>query len=107
MKPILAATTLFALVAASYGAHAQMGAGDVAKGHQFAQQICSECHTVEKGPLPSPNGQAPNFETIAKTPEMTAIALTAVLRTPHRNMPNIIIANEDIRNVVAYVLSLQ
>ena len=106
MKPILAATTLFALVAASYGAHAQM-AGDVSKGHQFGQQICSECHTVEKGQRPSPNGQAPNFETIAKTPGMTAIALTAVLRTPHRNMPNIIIADEDLRNVAAYILSLQ
>ena len=103
MKPFLAVTTLFALVAASYGVHAQM-AGDVAKGHQFAQQICSECHTVEKGQRPSPNGQAPNFETIAKTP---AIALTAVLRTPHRNMPNIIIADEDLRNVAAYILSLQ
>jgi len=105
MKPILAATIL-ALVAAPWGAHAQT-AGDAAKGHEYVQQICSECHTIEKGRRPSPNGQAPNFETIAKTPGMTAIALTAVLRTPHRNMPNIIIANEDIRNVVAYVLSLQ
>ena len=105
MKPILAATIL-ALVAAPCGAHAQT-AGDAAKGHEYVQQICSECHTIEKGRRPSPNGQAPNFETIAKTPGMMAIALTAVLRTPHRNMPNIIIANEDIRNVVAYVLSLQ
>lgn len=105
MKPILAATIL-ALVAAPCGAHAQT-AGDAAKGHEYVQQVCSECHTIEKGRRPSPNGQAPNFETIAKTPGMTAIALTAVLRTPHRNMPNIIIANEDIRNVVAYVLSLQ
>ena len=105
MKPILAATIL-ALVAAPCGARAQT-AGDAAKGHEYVQQICSECHTIEKGGRPSPNGQAPNFETIAKTPGMTAIALTAVLRTPHRNMPNIIIANEDIRNVVAYVLSLQ
>ena len=105
MKPILAATIL-ALVAAPCGAHAQT-AGDAAKGHEYVQQICSECHAIEKGRRPSPNGQAPNFETIAKTPGMTAIALTAVLRTPHRNMPNIIIANEDIRNVVAYVLSLQ
>ena len=106
MKPILAAMTVAALVAPPCGAHAQT-AGDAAQGHQFAQQICSECHTVEKGHRPSPNGQAPNFETIAKTPGMTAIALIAVLRTPHRNMPNIIIADDDLRNVVAYVLSLQ
>jgi mono/diheme cytochrome c family protein len=106
MKPILAATTLFAIAAASCGAHAQ-AAGDAAKGHQYVQQICSECHTVEKGQLPSPNGQTPTFETVAKTPGMTAIALTAVLRTPNRNMPNIIIADDDLRNVVAYDLSLQ
>ena len=106
MKPILAAVTLVALVAAPCGAHAQP-AGDAAKGHEFVQQICSECHTIEKGRRPSPNGQAPNFETIAKTPGMTAIALTAVLRTPHRNMPNIVIANDDLRDVAAYVMSLQ
>jgi hypothetical protein len=38
---------------------------------------------------------------------MTPIALTVVLRTPHRNMTNIIIADDNLRNVVAYVLSLQ
>ncbi len=106
MKPILAAVTLIALATAPCGAHAQP-AGDAAKGHEYVQQICSECHTIEKGQRPSPNGQAPNFETIAKTPGMTAIALTAVLRTPHRNMPNIVIANDDLMDVAAYVMSLQ
>src|SRR5215813_13775599 len=104
MKSFLAATALVTFVAAPACAQAP---GDPVKGHQFAQQICSECHNIERGQRPSPNGQAPNFETIARTPGMTAIALTAVLRTPHRNMPNIIIADEDLRNVAAYVLSLQ
>jgi hypothetical protein len=62
---------------------------------------------LRAGDRPLPNGQAPNFETIAKTPGMTAIALTAALRTPHRTMPNVIVADDDLRNVVAYVLSLQ
>jgi mono/diheme cytochrome c family protein len=106
MNPILAAMTLVVLVASPCGAHAQT-AGDPTKGHQFVQQICSECHNTEKGQRPSPNGQAPNFETIARTPGMTAIALTAALRTPHRTMPNVIVADDDLRNVVAYVLSLQ
>jgi mono/diheme cytochrome c family protein len=86
---------------------ARSGAGDAAKGHAFAQQICTECHNIEKGQRPSPNGLAPNFETIAKTPGLTAIALTAALRTSHRTMPNIIIPDDDLRDVVAYVLSLQ
>jgi cytochrome c2 len=67
MKAILAAMTISALVAAPCVAHAQM-AGDRAKGHEYVQQICSECHTIEKGRRPSPNGLAPNFETVAKTP---------------------------------------
>jgi mono/diheme cytochrome c family protein len=104
MKSFLAAMTLVMLAAAP--AFAQVP-GDPAKGRQFAQQICSECHNVEKGQRASPNGQAPNFETIAKTPGMTAIALTAVLRTSHQTMPNVIVADDDLRNVVAYVLSLQ
>jgi mono/diheme cytochrome c family protein len=105
MKPILAATTLFVLMAAPWGAYAQNA--DETNGHLFVQQICSQCHNTEKGQRPSPNGQAPNFETIARTPGMTAIALTAALRTPHRTMPNVIVADDDLRNVVAYVLSLQ
>ena len=104
MKLLLAAMTLVTFVAAPASAQVP---GDPAKGRQFAQQICSECHNIEKGQRPSPNGQAPNFETIAKTPGMTAIALTAVLRTSHQTMPNVIVADDDLRNVVAYVLSLQ
>jgi mono/diheme cytochrome c family protein len=73
----------------------------------FAQQICSECHNIEKDQRPSPNGLAPNFDIIARTPGLTAIALTAGLRTSHRAMPNIIIPDDDLRNIVAYILSLQ
>ncbi len=99
------ATAAFAIAGATPG-NAQ-SVGDAAKGRAFAQQICSECHNIEKGQRPSPNGLAPNFETVAKTPGLTAIALTAALRTSHRTMPNIIIPDDDLRNVVAYVLSLQ
>jgi mono/diheme cytochrome c family protein len=77
------------------------------KGATFAQQICAECHAVQAGQPQSPNGQAPTFETVAKTPGMTAIALTAILRTSHRNMPNIILADDDLRNVIAYILTLK
>jgi mono/diheme cytochrome c family protein len=100
------AIAAFAMAGAAPGAHAQT-AGDAAKGRAFASQICSECHNIDKGQRPSPNGLAPNFEKIARTPGLTAIALTAALRTPHRTMPNIIIPDDDLRNVVAYVLSLQ
>lgn len=77
------------------------------KGAAFAQQVCAECHAIQAGRPGSPNGQAPTFETVAKTPGMTAIALTAILRTSHRTMPNIILADDDLRNVIAYIMSLK
>jgi cytochrome c len=77
------------------------------KGASFAQQICAECHAIQGGQPRSPNGQAPTFETVAKTPGMTAIALTAILRTSHRTMPNIILTDEDLRNVIAYIMTLK
>jgi mono/diheme cytochrome c family protein len=76
-------------------------------GAAFAQEICAECHAVQAGQPRSPNGQAPTFETVAKTPGMTTIALTAILRTSHRAMPNIILADDDLRNVIAYIMSLK
>jgi hypothetical protein len=38
---------------------------------------------------------------------MTSIALAAALRTSHRTMPNIILADDDLRNVSAYIISLR
>jgi len=38
---------------------------------------------------------------------MTETALYAFLRTSHRNMPNIRLDPAEIRNVVAYILSLK
>jgi len=67
----------------------------------FAQQICAECHAVPPGQPRSSNGQAPTFETAAKTPGMTGIALTAILRSSYRTMPTIVLADDDLRNVIA------
>jgi hypothetical protein len=50
---------------------------------------------------------APTFKSIANAPGMTATALTVFLRTPHRNMPNLIISGSDRGNVIEYILSLR
>jgi mono/diheme cytochrome c family protein len=81
--------------------------GALLKGGEIAQRICAECHAVHKGQRQSPNAQAPTFETVATTPGMTTIALTAALRTSHRAMPNIILDSDDQKNVIAYILSLR
>jgi mono/diheme cytochrome c family protein len=76
-------------------------------GLALARRICSECHAVERKPVPSPNSAAPRFETIANVPGMTAIALSVALQRSHQTMPNINLNANELRDIVAYILSLQ
>jgi len=105
MKRMVALAALLITVTAGL-VHAQ-DVSERLKGASFVHQICAECHAVEAGQAQSPNGQAPTFEAVAKTPGMTAIALTAILRTSHRTMPNIMLADDDLRNVIAYIMTLK
>jgi mono/diheme cytochrome c family protein len=82
-------------------------AGDIEHGREVARTICAACHVIAKGQLVSPNSEAPPFPTLAATPGMTTIALTAALMTSHRLMPNIILQPDERRDVIAYILSLK
>jgi mono/diheme cytochrome c family protein len=104
IRSLIAATSGMALMA---GAAWAQDIGQPAQGRVLAQQICSECHSIEKTVARSPNPAAPRFEVIANTPGMTAIALTAAMQTSHRTMPNVILQSDEFRNVVAYILSLR
>ena len=81
--------------------------GDSRAGLRIVRAQCAECHRIanERGSLR--NAAAPSFKQVADTPGMTSTALTAALRTSHRTMPNVIIPNAEIRDVVAYILSLR
>jgi len=105
MKRLMALVTCIGLVAAAGTLRAQPS-GEPLKGRVFAEEICAECHAVLKGQRRSPNGEAPSFDEIATTPGMTSMALTAALRTSHRKMPNIILSDEQLSNIIAYLLSL-
>ena len=78
--------------------------GNVTRGLALAQQVCAECHAVDKLQARSPNNAAPRFETIAKVAGMTSIALNAALQTSHRSMPNLILEEDQRRTVIAYIL---
>jgi mono/diheme cytochrome c family protein len=89
--------------------------GDPAAGFAVASEICAECHMVEavEGAFPAPDPLPFEelwplpFEEIANTPGITAMALFAWMTTTHPTMPNIVLEEEDLRDVVAYILSLK
>jgi mono/diheme cytochrome c family protein len=85
--------------------------GDAGKGLQFARKACAECHAVLKRQALSPAPNAPTFKEIANTPGMTWTALVVWFRSVHptvpKRMPNFILSDDDMDNVIAYILSLR
>ena len=104
MERVICLVTVLALSVAASHVHAQ---GNLQVGLALAQQICSECHAIQKGQVRSPNSRAPTFVELATTPGMTTTALLVALTTPHAGMPMFIFTTEQRENVIAYILSLK
>jgi len=81
--------------------------GVPSRGLALALRLCSECHAAERQQARSPNESAPQFATIAATPGMTAMALSAALNTPHRSMPNVMLQADEQADIIAYILTLR
>ena len=80
---------------------------DIEAGGAYAGKVCAACHAVLANEQISPLPQAPSFQSVADTPGMTELALTVWLQSSHPTMPNIILEQDDLRNVVAYICSLK
>ena len=99
---VLAAVMLLALEPEALAQDA-----DVEAGAAYAKEVCAACHAVLPHENLSPLPQAPTFQSVADTPGMTELALTVWLQSSHPTMPNIILEPDDMRNVVAYIRSLE
>jgi hypothetical protein len=76
-------------------------------GRIYADTACASCHAVAPGQTRSPNPEAPTFEMIANVPGMTLMALSVVLHTSHKTMPNLIIESGRIEDLSAYLHTLK
>lgn len=94
-----------ALMLAS-GAMAQ-DAGDPQKGLAYARKRCVECHDLAEGGSMPILRRGPAFKDIANSAGMTGTALIVWFRTPHANMPNLIIEPADQRDLAAYIIGLR
>jgi mono/diheme cytochrome c family protein len=104
MERVIFLATVLALSVAAGHARAQ---GNPQQGLAEAQQVCSECHAIQKEQARSPNSSSPTFVELANTPGMTATALFVALTTPHAGMPMFILTTEQRENIIAYILSLK
>jgi mono/diheme cytochrome c family protein len=103
MKPVFA---LAAAVFLALSSQALAQDADIEAGAFYAKQVCAACHAVLPNEQISPLAEAPTFQSVADMPGMTELALTVWLQSSHPTMPNIVLEPDDMRNVVAYIRSL-
>jgi cytochrome c2 len=80
--------------------------GEKSAGQDYAKRVCAACHDIEKGDV-ALFTDVPSFQEIADTQGMSPRALRVWLQTSHPNMPDLIIAPDDMDNVIAYIMSLK
>jgi len=89
-------------------------AEDVQMGHALAVKVCAVCHIAapDQPSKPMLAPPAPSFASIVRQKSFDAESLTHFLATTHRGldnpkgMPNIDLADYQIKEIVAYFLSL-
>jgi mono/diheme cytochrome c family protein len=106
MRRWIGLALLGALSLAAGGARA-VETGTVEEGSKLAHEVCVACHAVEPGEDFSSDFGAPTFQQLADTQGLTATALSVALRTPHHEMPDLMLSSQELADVTAYILSLK
>ena len=88
-------------------AAAQMGLADAKRGQELSRRVCSGCHIVSPGSVGSANPDVPTFAAIAGHPDNTAERLAGRIIVPHPPMPNVQLTVAEMRDIIAYILSLR
>lgn len=81
--------------------------GDPWAGRAFVRENCAECHDVEREWDELAASYGPVFVDVAAAPGTTAIRLRVFLRSPHVEMPDFILTEQEIDDVISYILTLK
>ena len=104
LKPLV---SLAALLSLAGPVQAQDMIGDPDAGARLAERVCAACHVVGADWPANARSAAPAFGSIALEPSATPLSLRVFLNTPHRNMPNLILSEEEVDDIVAYIMGLR
>ena len=88
-------------------AYAQMNTADVTRGRVLADRLCSACHITSSTPgAIATNADVPSFAAIARRPDVSAERLAGRIIVPHPAMPNTQLTVAEIRDIIAYILTM-
>jgi len=106
LQAVFAVLPIAALLAAS-PAPAQPGLSDKGHGRDLAERLCSNCHLASRDAKFSGTQMAPPFPAIANRKDQTPQRLAGAIIIPHPEMPTIQLTMSEIRDIVAYIMSLR
>jgi mono/diheme cytochrome c family protein len=95
------------LMAVGTPALAQTGWSDATKGRELAESLCSVCHRVGPEVGPAVVAEVPSFRSIANRPGQSPERLVAAIIIPHPAMPTVSFTNQELRDIIAYILTLK
>jgi mono/diheme cytochrome c family protein len=104
---LLALGGALGLLCGSCEALAQMRSADPQRGHELAQKACAGCHLVAPNSAVATNPDVPSFASIARRKGNTAERLVGRIIVPHPAMPDTHLTVAELRDIVAYILSLK
>lgn len=101
-----AGALLLALLTTS--ALAQTGpVGNPQRGRDLAERLCTNCHAVDARSSGSMRADVPSFRAMAGRAGVSAERLAGAIIIPHPAMPGVQLTVSEIRDIVAYILSLE
>jgi mono/diheme cytochrome c family protein len=99
--------TFWLAAVASSPSTAQPGFADPSRGRELAERLCSICHNVDASPGNIAKSDISSFFSIANRPDQSQERLAGGIIFPHPEMPTISFTNRDVRDIVAYIMSLR
>ena len=82
--------------------------GDVSAGYDLARGVCATCHRVERGETEREASRRRSLPDHRRQPVPKRRSdLRVFLKSPHRNMPDLILSETEIDSVIAYIQSLK
>lgn len=89
-------------------AHAQMSMADAGRGRVLSDRLCTGCHiTSAEAGTTIANADVPSFAAIAKRPDTSAEHLAGRILIPHPAMPTTQLTVGEIRDIIAYILTMK
>ena len=107
-KRVLIASVAMAFGLAPAMAQPRLNTGNAENGRKIAERLCSSCHGLDARPSASTSSaDIMSFPAIAAQQKVSREYLAGAIIVPHPAMPDTSLNLAEIRDVIAYIMSLK